>query len=168
MRKVIGGAVFLAMAAMAFASPAAASADDQYKRTVGPWEITGSNGVCSAALIDMPSSVVWILVSPDEGNDGGIMMTTPRMLSADKDNWTTVTMAVGDDSRQRPAEVNDDPVGLYIPWKTTTEMAAAPDDFRLTIRGQGATLLDVDVRGFRAAVRLLNECDRVTEKNGMS
>lgn len=170
MRDISGGAAWLAMAAaIAFAPPAAASGEEQYKRTVGLWEVSGSNGVCSAALLKMTDSVVWILVSPDQGNDGGIMMTTPRMLTADKDHWTSVAVNFGDGkATSRPAEVNDDPVGLYIPWKTTTEMAAMPDDFRLTISGQGMTLLDVDLHGFKAAVRTLNECDRVTDKNSMS
>ena len=169
MRSVLGGAAILA-AGMAFASPAAASDDDQFKRTVGPWEVSGSNGVCSAALIKMPTSIVWILVSPDGGNDGGIMMTTDRQLSAEKDGWISVTATIGPNARSmsRPAQVNDDPVGLYIPWKVKTDMAAMPDDWHLTIRNQGMTLLDVDVHGFKAAIAALNECDTVTDKNGTS
>ena len=170
MRRISGGAALLAVAMAAFALPAAASDDDQFKRTVGPWEVSGSNGVCSAALVKMPTAVVWILVSPDQGNDGGIMMTTDRLLTAEKDGWISVTATIGPNgkSMSRPAEVNDDPVGLYIPWKVKTDMAAMPDDWHLTVRGQGMILLDVDVHGFRAAVAALNECDTVTDKNSMS
>ena len=163
------GMVALAACAMAAASPAAADDEDQYSRVLGPWKVSGSNGVCSAALVKMPGSTVFIFVSPDEGNDGGIMMTTPRKLAADSDNWTTVTvtMAAGK-PEARPAEVYDDPTGIYIPIKTGTELAAMPDDWHLKISGQGMTLLDVDLHGVKAAVAALNECDRVTDKNGMT